>query len=433
MKKMTVALLVWVMVLTLIQPAGIPETKAMEKYITVNAFAKSLATQMQLEVKDKSSEGYISSLTEAGIIKDGDFTDYEKNLKRGDMLMLLSRADEYLNGTTVDADLVQEVIEKRISDIGKVPENKMEDIAKGFAKGYLRGYSNGAYSSDRNLKLTGKIVKKDALNCIKMLTDKSLRAKISPDGQVLRTSNLPNNAYMFAYILDSYPNRYYEAKLRFEGVNAYHAGKRVELISPEDYTYPKDIEKAKVTGIKDLNLTKDKFLDIWMNKIYTRIWNTFNVNYKTIDNKWVEKMAKTDSLIYEEGSYLYECLNEYVKKMKKNRTIVECDKIALDSSSMYYHNGFYYVRCYVHYRIVSTKTKNNYSAEKLCGELLGIYNNVLFTRSSFNDLRGYKLNQWVNGIFDVGLCTGVYGNDGSMYGVCDCNWSPYLYRSIERK
>ncbi len=432
MRKIMATLLILVMAFALVQPAGISKVEAAGIYITVNAFAKSLATQMKLEVKDKTAAGYISSLAEAGIIKDGDFTDYEKDLKRGDMLMLLNRADEYLNGTTVDADLVQEVIEKRISDIGKVPENKKEDIAKGFVKGYLKGYSNGAYSSDRNLKLTGKIVKKDTLNCIKMLTDKSLRAKISPDGQLLRTRNLPNNAYMFPYILASFPNRYYEAKLKFEGITAYYGGELVKLKSPEDYTYPKDVARRSEYGIKDFGKAMDKFLDTWMEKTYSRVWNTFNVNYKTVDDEWVETMAQTDSYIYEESDYLHKFLNEYVTNMKKNKTIVECDKVALDSSSLYYYNGFYYVRCYVRYRIVSTKTKNNYTADELCGSKLKIYNSVLFTRSSFNDLTGYKLNQWVNGVFDVGLCTGVYGNDGSMYGVCDCDWSPYLYRSIER-
>jgi hypothetical protein len=433
MRKITATLLILAMVFALVQPAGNSKVEAAGMYITVNAFVKSLAVQLKVEVKDKTAAGYISSLTEVGIIKDGDFTDYEKDLIRGDMLMLLSRADEYLNGTTVNADLVQEVIKKRISDIGKVPENKKEDIAKGFVKGYLKGYSNGAYSSDRNLKLTCKIVKKDALNCIKMLTDKSLRAKISPDGQLLRRSNLPNNAYMFPYILDSYPNRYYEAKLRFEGITAYYGGNLVKLKSPEDYTYPKNVFEAKVTGITNFNVAKAKFLDTWMDKIYTRVWNTFNVNYNTIDKEWVEVMAQTDSYIYDDSSIkLYKLLNRYVEDMKANKTIVECNKVSMDGSSLYYYNGFYYIRCYVHYRILSTKTKNNYSNNELNGKIWGPYNCLLFSRSSFIDLAGYKLKNWVDGVFDVGICTGVDGNDGSMYGVCDCDWSPSLFPSLER-
>jgi hypothetical protein len=169
---------------------------------------------------------------------DGDFTSYSKALTRGNLLVLVNRADEYLHGDTVKAELVKTVIKKRISDISKVTALKKEDVAKGFIKGFLKGYSNGSYSADRELKVNNKILKKDALTILKMIKNKSLRAKISPDGQLIRTTNLPNNAYMFPYILASYPNRYYEAELKFEGITRYRDGVLTPLKSPDDYTYP---------------------------------------------------------------------------------------------------------------------------------------------------------------------------------------------------
>ena len=432
MKKFTTLLLILIMTFSAIPlQAEAGKDKAEVLYISVEDFAHELVNQMGMQATvDNEASRYINCLMDIGVIKEGDIADDKADLKRGDMLVLLSRADDYINSPKIEEDLVQEVIEKRISDIEKVVKAKKEDLAKGYIKGFLKGYSNGSYSPDRELKVNNKIVKTDAINCIKMLTNKSLRAKISPDGQLIRTTNLPNNAYMFQYILASFPNRYYEAKLRFEGVTQRINGKLVPMKSPEDYTYPVNVAKAKLSGITDFNEVKEKYLDLWMDKVYTRVWNTFNVNYKTIDDIWVETMAQTDSYIINSSKKLYTLLNMYVKEMKDNKTIVECNKVVMDKSSMYYYNGMYYVRCYVHYRIVSTRTKNSYSAEELCNyeNYWGPYNCVLFSRSSNIDIRNYKNNKWVDGVFDIGIC----GSDTSSFGVSHCDWSPILFNSIER-
>ncbi len=435
MKKLTTLLLILIMTFSAIPlQAEAGKDKAEVLYISVEDFAHELVNQMGMQATvDNEASRYINCLMDIGVIKEGDIADDKADLKRGDMLVLLSRADDYLNSPKIEEDLVQEVIEKRISDIEKVVKAKKEDLAKGYIKGFLKGYSNGSYSPDRELKVNNKIVKTDAINCIKMLTNKSLRAKISPDGQLIRTTNLPNNAYMFPYILASFPNRYYEAKLRFEGVTQRINGKLVPMKSPEDYTYPVDVAKAKESGIKDFNETKKKYMDMWLNKVNTLVWNTFNVNYKTINDKWVETMAQTDVDIIYSKEYVYNYLNRYVEDMKKNKTIVECNKVAIDGSSIYQYNGFYYIRCYVHYRIKSTRTKTIYSAEEFDGKLWGPYNSILYCRTSYVNLENYKLNEWVDGIFDIGLTTTVSGNDGSMYGVCEWDWSPYLFRSLERK
>ena len=434
MRKLTAILLTVILALTLALQPSSEEVQAASKYITVKYFSKLLATELKITSdKINTSDECVKALIDIGIIIEGDFKDYSVDLKRGDLLMLLNRADDYLNNTVVNADLIQEVIEKRISDISKVTEVKQEVIAKGFIKGFLKGYSNGEYSTNRNLKLTNKITRTGAISCIKMLKNKSLRAKISPDGQLIRTTELPNNAKMFPYILASYPNRYYEAKLRFEGITRYRNGVLVQLESPTDYTYPIDVSKASYNGITDFYDTMDKYLDTWMDKVNSRVWNTFNVNYKTINNEWVETMAQSDSYIYNSRDKLYRTLNEYVIDMKENKTIVECKKVSLDSSSMYYYNGFYYIRCYVNYRIVSSNTKTSYTGEELCGEYRDAYNSVLYTRAGTTDLSGYTLGKWKTAIFDVGICTGQDDNDGSMFGVCDCNWTPYMFRNIERK
>lgn len=430
MKKIIAILLILVLVLAIAYQPVNNQANAAINSLSVQAYAKEIAEKIKLASDTTSDSDCISILKDKGIIKEEDFTDYSSKITRGDALVLLNRADDYFNKTKVSSKRVEEVIKKRISDIDKVAESKQEDLARGFLKGLMIGYSNGQYSANRKLKVNNAISIKDAKTCLKLLTDKKHRAKLSPDGQVIRTTKLPNNAKMFSYILASYPNRYYEAELMFEGVTRYRNGKIVPLKSPEDYTYPKDVKKAKDGCITNYNDAKEMYLDTWLNKVYTRVWNTFNVNYKTINNNWVETMAKTDSFFYDGSDVLYEALNRYVKEMKGNKTVVKCNKVALDSSSIYYYNGIYYVRCYVHYRILSSKIrKSNY----FDGKLWGPYNKILFSRASYVNLDGFRLNKWYAGVFDVGIAAGEENDDGSLYGVCDCEWSPAMFRVIERK
>ena len=142
-------------------------------------------------------------------------------------------------------------------------------------------------------------------------------------------------------------------------------------------------------------------------------------------------MAQADAQIEYSTEAVYHFLNRYFREMKENKTIVECDQIAIDRSAMYYYNGGYYIRCYVHYRIVSSKVSPVIT--QWDGKLWGPYNCVLYSRTSFTNIENYKLGKWVDGVFDVRLSTPVVGNDGSFFGVSETDWSPGLYRYLERK
>jgi len=425
MKKFIAIILLLVISILTLSNARIQRVEATSKYIKVSEYLELLAKELNLKPgKANTANDYIELLTEKGIIKKGQFKDYNANLKRGDMLILLSRADDYLYGSEIDPELVQLVIDKRISDIKKVAASKREDIAKGFIKGFLKGFSEGDYTQHRYLKLNGAIVRTDALNILKMLKNKELRNKISPDGQLIRTTNLPNNAYMFPYILANFPNRFYEGMLAFEGITTYENGVEVTLKSPEDYAYPVDIGKTKRGSLFiDEN---GRYSDFWYDKVYSRVWNTFNVDYRTIDEKWIDTMAKTDMDIEVDiyAERLYEKLNAYVQDMKKNKTIVECDRVVIDPSFVYYYNYNYYIRCYVNYRIVSTTTKAKYTVDEfLLGPNKSPYNNILFSCTGIVDLTGHKLDEWVDGIFDVSIASAINGARSETYGVSLTEWS----------
>lgn len=372
-------------------------------YITVESFAKSLAKEIGLKsISGDMKNGYINALLKKGIIKEGDFKSYTSYLTRGDAMVLLNRADEYLYGDKLDPDLVQLAIDKRISDIKKVKEAKRADVAKAYLKGFMKGGSNGDYCTDRNMKVNNKITKTGALNCIKLIKNKKLRAKISPDGQLIRTTNLPKNADRFPYILASYPNSYYNWRLNYEGFTTYtkynpETG-RVEEFEDEylkDYASPADIDKT--TDIENFPQVRKENIDIWVDKVKTHMECIFNVDYRTIGQEWIDKMAKVQYTYGYQGmdEQTRERLQDYVDGVKKEKTIIECSKVAVDGSSLYFSRHRYYLRVYVKYRIVSTKC--TYSG----GDFWS--NNTLFYTSTPIQLKDVALGKWKECCFDVAL------------------------------
>ena len=373
---------------------------ANKKRITVKEFAKELANEIGLNSKDG-----VAALKEAGIIKEGDFTNYNNHLRRGDATMLVSRADEYLNGDNVDPDLVEFVIERRISDIDEMKEDKREDIAKGYIKGFMKCYSNGAFTQDRELRGNNRITKKGARNIIKMVTDKSKRALISPDGQLIRTTNLPKNAEQFPYILATFPNKFYEYALRYERVGSKYTfdedGNIIEIILQpiENYAPPVDLDKITYYGENFVEI-KDELIQEWEDKVRTHLELVLNVDYRTIDDEWVDALEQTvigfDQIrmpwVSKDGE-------AYAKRMKENKTIVESQIAAVDKSTLYYTDDSLYIRAYVKFRILSSNTSFKDENER---DINVAYNNVIYSDGP-TILREHQLGEWIEFPMEVEL------------------------------
>jgi hypothetical protein len=378
-------------------------------YITAEKFAEALVKE--IDIKPGSQDvfnGYYSVLIASGIMNEGDCSSPEAYVTRGTAMILLNRADEYLYGNTLEEEVVQMVIDKRISDIKTVEEGKRVDVAKAFLKGYMKGYSNGTYSTNRRMNLTSKMTKSGALSCIKLLKNQKSRAKISPDGQLIRTTKLPLSAKKFPYILASYPNSYYDWKLIYEcGNGCYESeGKKYPNVNLVQYAAPVDIDKIK--GVDDFDAgfgeIRKKYLISWVDKVQSYLEHVFSVNYKTIDEEWMDEVAETDYSYGERIEKGYRAdLEEYVTAMKENKTIVEYSKIRVDGSSLYYFNGSFYLRAYVQYRIVSSKIKYGVDADTLIME--EPYNDILWSRATTVDFTGFTLGKWRECGYDICLDT----------------------------
>lgn len=387
-------------------------------YITVEAFAEALAKEIRLdETSGNASNGYINALIEKGMIKEGEFTAYTQNLTRTDTAVLINRADEYLYGDKLDEDLVELALEKRISDINSIPTIKRNDVVKCYLKGYIKGYSNGEYSTDRQFRGSKKISKTGALECIKMLKNKDIRAKISPDGQLIRTTKLPVYAKYYPYILASFPNEYYDWKFEYEWYTWTQNGKPIELKNLVDYAAPVDVDK--ITFFGDFSKIKEERMDIWINDAKTFLHNLLNVDYREIDDEWIDMMIETNEAYLYNEEMMREYMEEYLKEMKENKTIVECNSIDIDGSSLYYTDTSLFLRVHVKYRVVSSKAPLNVDVDTLIENWS--HNKILFSQSMVN-IRGRKLGEWMDGYYEIKLARYAGIVNGSQIRINDAQY-----------
>ncbi len=278
------------------------------------------------------------------------------------------------------------VLEKRISDIKDIPKSKREAVASIVAKGIIKGYSNGMYVQNREFRGNKKITDSGAKNVIQLVLNPDKRALISPDGQLIRTTKLPKNYKEYKYILECFPNKYYEMRRNFTFLSDYESGK----MRKDEYAYPKDIDYNFLYDNfyhyqMDIELGKYGHFDTMISTIETYLYHIFNVDYRTINNEWKEGLASSLSF-NSRNDGVYNWIDKYIKNMKKHNTIIECELIAIDPGAVYECRKNLWVRVAVKYRIIANDV--SVSADEL------IYGDC----NSFENLHS---GEWRQDIFDI--------------------------------
>lgn len=387
-RKLSVLIVALTILVTSIYSQTPAEISAASQYIKVDAFIKQLVVSMKVKVNTKSKTPYIDAAISAGILKKGQFKKYTSFIARGDAAVLLNRADEYLYGDKVDPKLVKVILEKRISDIKKISSSKREAVAKCFAKGIFTGISNGYYIQNRSFKGKSYLTITDASAAIKLLMNSKSRAKVSPDGMLIKTTNLPKNADKFKYILACYPNKFYERPFEFMLYENW------ETRSKDKFAFPVDMNNWTYRNwYNSWSFSKemDKYLYDWADLAEQYLNYVFNVDYRTVNDKWINGLGSlyTKSNLNEAE----EIKTYYIGKMKENKVIVESSIIAVEPSILYY-DGNYCMRAYVKYRITAKDITVKQSK-------------LIYTQYPYLD--NLKNGVWREGIFDIRFGT----NDGS--------------------
>jgi hypothetical protein len=284
------------------------------------------------------------------------------------------------------------VLEKRISDINKISKSKREAVAAIVAKGIIKGSSNGIYVQNRSFKGSNKITAAGAKDVIQKVLNPKKRAPISPEGQLIRTTNLPQNYTEYPYILECLPNEFYEMRYRF----MYYEGFKEGTVDKNLYAYPGETTYDFLYNsfYKDhLSPTMDRYeyFDKAISQAEQYLNCVFNMDYHIVDKAWIEKLAS--SYAPYGGDNIYDKIDNYIAAAKKNHVIVESKLIAVEPSSIYYDNGTIFIRSYVKYRI----TADDIDVDQ--DELL---------YGHYNDLQGLKNGEWRYGYYDIQLRASYY-------------------------
>lgn len=276
----------------------------------------------------------IKEATGQDTLKDSGITNTKKVLTVEVAAYLLETADYAMNGGiySYDFDLYSHVNHyNRISDLTKAKKAYRKALQMCFTKGIIIGKSNGKYSQDRKLTPKAKVTVSAAKKYLRRLTDTGKRFKLSYDGQVTRTTNLPKNYKEYPYILASFPNSYYEK-------NMWYTRQR------EKGLYETAAEVADRLCEEDRDLICDK--------VRENLQLRLNVNYKkTFTSTWKKALANT----YRSPENMTADINQYVKKAKARKAVVESSKVVVDPSTLWkdHGSGNYYVRVYTTFKVKS--------------------------------------------------------------------------------
>ncbi|MCR5792022.1 MAG: S-layer homology domain-containing protein [Lachnospiraceae bacterium] len=243
---------------------------------------------------------------------------------------------------------------KRVHDIKKAKYKYREAIKHIFGYGIMAGYSKGRYTHSRDFRPKKKITKDEMKLYVARLMDKKKRVPMSRDGQVLRTKNLPKKAKYYEYILESFPNKYYDRRWAFEvweGVKK----KGIDIIYPKDYRFDDGS-----MGEGYMKRVFDASSDMWIKKATDNMMMRFNVDYRTIkkDKKWYRKLYHS-YYVFEDGRSAGQekAIKPYIKQVIKNKVRI-VGKVDTDKSSIYQSIGAMVIRFHVKFKVISAKDMN---------------------------------------------------------------------------
>lgn len=394
---------------------------------TTAAKIKAYKTKFNVSLEDAQTIGAAISM---GLMKATTFTTVKKNIKRSEAAIIMAKAHELVYGANnrpdseeITQDDIDLVIKERITDIKKIKLSANRTwFAKAYLYGFIKGSSDGQYTHSRTFKPGAYPTKSTLTGMIDMLFHTDKRVKLSYDWQVCRTTKLPKTAYLYEYILDSFPNSYYDTEFNYGGdyakdfyTTGLGSGTLEERMSKGFISFVRPSELVKFSSYDFDTLSKKYDLDgrqFWNEnrnmEIPTQLVKSaeefytyaLNVDYKTIENdkEWKKVMSK----------YLTETeLNDYIKHCKENKTVITCDKVAADLSSAYWNDNEYQCKIYAHFKIVSdTPLSKGLYDTATYGNLIPLRRGLELGDRYFRLIlgekyMGYKLGTWTDYYFNA--------------------------------
>lgn len=369
---------------------------ASDNNITTRDYIIRLVKICNIKVEGSSVTDYINAAIKTGILLEEEKKQLSKKVTRTDAAVYAERADEILNGKNYNEALYEQVIsKKRISDWNKIEKEKRSSVAHIFSKGIIVGESNGLYSQSRKWNGEMYLTKSAAKIIINRIQDKSKRKLLSFDGQLIRLVNLPKNYKSYSYILESFPNEFYETQLNYERAKK---GDGSPMKEYEDYVQPVHMRKTMFNEKKGYTMSEvmDSYLDIWCKRVEINLKCRFHVDYRTIDKKWISDLRSSyyiwnfgEADDAEKNKKTTDKIKEYVKFVKKHKIVIQADKVVVEPSTLY-EGPRMYIRAYVKFKVVSFEGKLT-------------QNELFFCDADYAYIPGVKKGKTIETILDMDL------------------------------
>ena len=306
-----------------------------------------------------------------------------------------------------------------------------------FGSGIMTGFSDGEYSHTRSFKPKDRIGSEEGRLYCKRLFHPEERVLMSPDAQVIRTTNLPVQAKLYPYILESFPNIYYDANYLYmynvetddraypdvpDDVGFLESWCTASTIEEFSESQPERCRiftsETNYLGFEKVGMDKvvERYRDTWEQQAREYLELVFNFDYRTVrsDTEWQEKIKNLNAYYHEngkgalEGSYagkwgINRWFSEFLDNAEQYHTIVECSEIDFDMSTLFYSERFddsapYTIRVHLRYRITTdyddgfsemaevlpVRAYNMVSNFTSYGEWKDVYAELTFATNSFD-------------------------------------------------
>lgn len=397
--KMKKRLIIFMLVFCFLMGQVKSDTVVGASAITERKFVVLLMRGMKLCNQQDTTTEIIQAACKKRIVKDADKSQLSKKLTKERAAIYLCRMDVKVNGSTYDEKKYKMVRDyNRISDLKSMKKASRASVIKMYCKGIMVGYSNGYYVQSRKFKGAETVTETEAKTYVNRLCKTSKRKAISPDGQLIRSTKLPKNASSYPYILATYPNWFYERTFEYQKCKFHR-----RPIALKDYASPIQIGKMKFYDGNTMETVRNKYLMDWCDKVEKNISLRFNVDYRTINTSWVNKLRST-YYTFDDASLnksRTDDIKKYMKNVKANRVIIKTSRVTVEPSTMY--NCIKdYVRVYVRFKIVEGDLNSN---------------NLVY--SDEFSVKNLKKEKWIEQCFDIGIGSLNAYSTGEDYAVID--------------
>lgn len=400
-------------------------------------FYRALVEEAGIKIDKNDKEPYSAALVREGIIKETEVLGERQKIFNREVARILYNTAQIFGCESNEEVVAAAKKYDRISDKTGIYPKFEDGIYYCFGNGIMPGVSDGEYSHTRDFKPEEPVREAEAKLYCKRLFHPEERVPMSPDAQVIRTTNLPVQAKLYPYILESFPNEYYDTNYLY----MYNLGtddraipnivERTKFL--ETWCTPNTVEEFSKSqpercriftsewdyfGCEEVGMDKvvERYRDTWEQQAREYLELVFNFDYRTVrkDTEWQEKIKKLNAFYHEWGKGVYEGSCAGIKRIdewfagfldnaEKYHTVVECSDIDFDMSTLFYSERFddsapYTMRVHLRYKITTDAEPGLYEMAEIVpvraygvdcqfksfGEWKDVYAELTFATNSFD-------------------------------------------------